>query len=143
MTYSNSQNKILDEEIDNGADIQFGLILARDPAVAYDGPEGSVDLTYPTFNETDLKEVALGGNSKALHGINYYCYDKTGSDTTIFNRMDFFLRYDNNKLDKYGVKYCQYTFTAVAYIVVDGVVTLSDPVNVNFWGLANTAVSDL
>lgn len=143
LTYSNSQNKILDEEIDNGADIQFGLILARDPAVAYDGPEGSVDLTYPTFNETDLKEVALGGNSKALHGINYYCYDKTGSDTTIFNRMDFFLRYDNNKLDKYGVKYCQYTFTAVAYIVVDGVVTLSDPVNVNFWGLANTAVSDL
>ena len=124
-------------ELNNLDGVEYGLILARDPSVAFDG---NGDPTFPTFSEADFKNVAQGGNNAQLNGLNYYYYNLSDIKTTNLNRLDYYLSYNNNYTNSKGVKYCQYCFTAVAYIIVDGTVYLSAPEYVNFYDLANEAV---
>ncbi len=142
LTFSNSEDKVLDD-VKAEENIKYGLILLRDPSVLNQGANNTfVDVA--SVGEGNVKNVALGGNHARVNGAdgntyNAYCYNLTNEDTTIFNRLDYFLKYDNNNKNSYK----DYNFTAVAYIIVDGEVILSESVDVNFYKQATAPVTDV
>ncbi|MBE6823711.1 MAG: hypothetical protein E7513_00005 [Ruminococcaceae bacterium] len=136
LAYNNTKGKELNK-IKETENIQYGLIMARDPQVAYDG---NGDVVYPEKIDADMEIVALAGKNKKVNGINYYCYDITSETLTNRNRCDYVKRFNNKSTDSAGTLYRQYAFTCVAYLVRDGEVFLSNPMNVNFYDVATRPV---
>ena len=146
ITYSNSKGKELDA-VKESEKIRYGLMLIYDPDVAkYNTTANSyVNKEFVQLDTIaeEVKGVAKGGKSKTIydddnnnHKYNVYCFDLTERDTTNFNRLDYYLMYDN--LQK---KYDKYNFTAVAYIIVgDNEPVLSNTEFVNFYKEANSEV---
>lgn len=152
LAYNNVDGKELDV-VKTEENISYGFILVRDASYFIDSKvdvdqngllDDNVDVTYVAATDVtdNLKTVATGGKSQAIDGYNYYCYDLTNQDTTNKNRINYYLKYNNNYTSSKGYKYRHYAFTAVAYIVVDGTVYLSNPEYVNFYELANSAVTN-
>lgn len=141
LAYNNKDGKILNEwkTTDN---IQYGLLVVRDSAYYI---EDSSNVTYPDSTNEAIKEklelVAKRGSSAAftVDSIKYncYCYDLTDKTLTNFNRCDYYRMYDNKAVVGGSHYYREYAFTAVAYIIVNGEVFLSNPREVNFFDLGN------
>ncbi len=137
LAYNNTSSKELNL-VKEEEGIEYGLIMARDPQVAYDG---NGDVKYPDMIVEDINTVALGGKNKAVNGINYYCYDITSETLTNRNRCDYVKRFNNKSTDKSGTYYRQYAFTCVAYLIKDGEVFLSEPEYVNFYDVATRDIT--
>ena len=148
LAYNNVNGAKVADLIAEGKNINYGYFLVRDPAVAIKTSAEAADSTmYPLVDKYSadwkdgLQSVIDNNKSKAItvDGATYNCYfyNLTGKELTNFNRCDAFIRYDNTKLDKQNVLYRQYAFTAVAYIVVEGELYLSNGLNVNFFDLGN------
>ncbi|MBQ6626084.1 MAG: InlB B-repeat-containing protein, partial [Ruminococcus sp.] len=148
LAYNNVNGAKVADLIAEGKDINYGYFLVRNPAdVITTSAEVSDPKKYPAVDKYSadwkdgLQSVIDNNKSNAItvggKDYNCYFYNLTGRELTNFNRCDAFIRYDNTKLDKQNVLYRQYAFTAVAYIVVEGELYLSNGLNVNFFDLGN------
>ena len=147
LAYNNKEGAKVADLIAQGKDINYGYFLVRDPSVYI---TDSANVEYPAYEKDGAdyaewaeglqtvidnnKSTAIQVNSKTY---NCYFYNLTGKALTNFNRCSAFLRYDNTKLDKQNHLYREYAFTAIAYIVVDGQLYLSNGLGVNFFDLGN------
>lgn len=147
LAYNNKEGAKVADLIAQGKDINYGYFLVRDPSVYI---TDSANVEYPAYEKdgTDYAEWAEGLQSVIANNksktitvnsktYNCYFYNLTGKALTNFNRCSAFLRYDNTKLDKQSHLYREYAFTAIAYIVVDGQLYLSNGLGVNFFDLGN------
>ena len=147
LAFNNINGKEL-KAVQAAEGIEYGLMLIRNSSYYI---ENADDITYPSVDDTMtnyLKRVA-GEKKKnmAIPGTdgntyNCYYYNLSNSSMTNFNRIDYYLKYDNNKEVSTGHYYRDYAFTAVAYIIVDGEVYLSNPKSVDFFELGNTAATN-
>ncbi len=141
LAYNSRDGKILNEW-KNTDNIKYGLLVVRDSAYYI---SDSKNVTYPDATNAAIKEklelVANRGSSAAFTvdntKYNCYCYNLTDSTLTNFNRCDYYRMYDNRAVVGGSHYYREYAFTAVAYIIVDGEVFLSNPREVNFFDLGN------
>ncbi len=157
LAFNNIDSKIL-TEVYKDENIEYGLLVYRDANYYIEGKDS---VTYPKdpseiANDTNnveyyLKEIAKTRKKNMAFPVgdtkyNCYYYNLTGNDLTIFNRCDYFVRYYNDYVvytdaDGKDYYYRDYALTAVAYIIVDGEVYLSNPKNVNFYELGNMPVT--
>lgn len=129
------------DEIKYSEGIKYGLIMVREANVSYDPTKTTAEQAYPD-SETiieGVKTTALAGSNQTINagGSKYaaHCYDLTAYDTTNFNRMDYYIKY-NNSVEKYR----NYLWTCYAYIIENGEVKLSEPVNVSIYECATAEV---
>ncbi len=135
----------------NPGSIEYGLINVRNSTYIYSEDQYNADMkriqdpddtltdltiTYPKeqlgeeFLKGKIKQIAnLEGNKQFYNqdkSVIYhaYVYDLTKSDTTDFNRINYIIRHNLKNTDMNG-----YAFTCYAYIIVDGTVYTSEPIN--------------
>ena len=150
ITFNSSENQELDVMKANGEDVKYGLIMVRDKNYKYEGSNTTLDpVVYPdkAAIDAEIKNVATqmatnGGNvgfDVTVDGVatRYlaYHYDLTSYESTNFNRMEYYLRYNN-----YVLNNRKYAFKAYVYLVADGVTYVSEPVDVNIYDAATAPV---
>lgn len=135
ITFNSSKDEELDVmKAENPGSVKYGLIMVRDADYLYDGgaeklyPDNAdiIDVVTARAGESSYR-FEVNKNDKTMT-YNAYCYDLTNYDSTNFNRMEYYVRYDN-KVEKYR----KYTFTAYVYLIVDGVKYISRPENVSIY----------
>ena len=143
IAYHSKQNIRLDED---PADIRYGLIVLRD--------NNYVDASYPSQNYADqallesrVKKVAEKATNMRDSANNtlFYHYDLTDKNITNFNRINYYLQYDNNFTEEVNGKTVylrDYSYSAYAYLVdADGEIFISKVSDVNFYDEATASVN--
>ncbi len=150
ITFNSSEDQELDVMKANGEDVKYGLIMVRDKNYKYEGTNTTLDpVVYPdkAAIDAEIKNVATQmatngdnvGFNVTVDGVatRYlaYHYDLTSYESTNFNRMEYYLRYNN-----YVLNNRKYAFKAYVYLVADGVTYVSEPVDVNIYDAATAPV---
>ncbi len=148
LAFNNVDGKVL-KDVQTAENIEYGLMILRDADYYI---EDADNVVYPDATDAEiadrLKTIASVRKKNsaftAADGNKYNCYfyNLSDNDLTNFNRLDYYVKYDNNKLVDTSHNYREFAFTAVAYIIVDGTVYLSNPKTTNFFELGNQAVTD-
>ncbi len=142
IAYHSKQNIRLDQD---PAGIRFGLIVLRDNVY--------VDNSYPSQNydeatlESRVRRVAEKATNMKDTANNtlFYHYDLTDKNITNFNRINYYLQYDNNYSEEVNGKTVylrDYTYSAFAYLVdADGEIYISKVTDVDFYDEAVASVN--
>ena len=148
LAFNNVDGKVL-KDVQTDEKIEYGLMILRDADYYIENPDNVV---YPDATDAEIAErlktiASVRKKNSAFttaddNKYNCYFYDLSNNDLTNFNRLDYYVKYDNNKLVDTSHYYREFAFTAVAYIIVDGTVYLSNPKTTNFFELGNQAVTD-
>lgn len=125
------ENRMLDEILANGEDVQFGVLLDSDTSITYDG---TGEVQYPAIDVDTVKSVIQNNHpesgktvSTTLNGHKYYMYDRTQQAVTNKNRCDFYIRFANT------LKNEQTVFNVYAYVIVDGKIYISNTETLNIY----------
>ena len=115
--------------------------MVREANVSYDTSKKTDEQAYPDHDTIveGVKDAAIAGANKTINagGSKFaaYCYNLTEFETTNFNRMDYYIKFNNAE-----VKYRNYLWTCYAYIIEDGEVKLSNPEYVSIYECATATV---
>lgn len=141
LAYTSTNGTVLDD-VKTPKGIKYGLVMVRDAGYNLFNENDPDNIkVYPDPSniedgiETIVTETGKSASFTSDRKYNCYMYDLTKADTTVFNRMNYHLKYNI-----VGTQYAGYTFTCYAYMVVDGEFILSDPVNVSIWDAATAPV---
>ncbi len=149
LAFNNTEAKEIETALSNGEVEETGLlVLRKDSSYISDAANVSYPDATDETTQTYLKRVANEKKKNMAIPVthdsettkyNCYYYNLENYDYTNLNRLNFFVQYDN-KADIDGThRYYECAYTAVAYIIVDGVVYLSNPKNVEFFELGKEA----
>ena len=160
LAFNNVKGLVLRDEMLSNEKVtyDYGLMVLRNANYYID--EETTTVEYPDTTNPDvisrLKTIASVRQKNSgftVDGIKYNCYfyKLTGKPLTNFNRMNFYVQYDNKLNVDETHYYREFALTSVAYLVVttkadDGTenktVYLSNPKNTNFYELGNESVQD-
>ncbi len=122
-----------------GIVFEVGTKLTEDLASAFkDHPE---NFTFDTDTEA-LKQSILAGSKKSAEGRNLLKTDIALNSLSNKNRIEFYKGFANAKYDSatdtYDYTNAMYVMKAYSYMIdTNGIVTLSNPVYVNFYDIAS------
>lgn len=155
ITFNSSEGLELDTMKAEGANVKYGLVMIRDKNYKYEGSDTTNDpVVFPDATcledniETVLAEIIKTGGNIGFDGVDVddkatrylaYNYDLTGYESTNFNRMEYYIRY-NNLVENNR----KYAFTAYVYLMVENdgenKIYYSAPQNVSIYDAATAAV---
>lgn len=155
ITFNSYEGLELDTMKAEGANVKYGLVMIRDKNYKYEGLDTTNDpVVFPDATcledniETVLAEIIKTGGNVGFDGVDVddkatrylaYNYDLTGYESTNFNRMEYYIRY-NNLVENNR----KYAFTAYVYLMVENdgenKIYYSAPQNVSIYDAATAAV---
>ncbi len=149
LAFNNTEAKEIETALSNGEVEETGLlVLRKDSSYISDAANVSYPDVTDSTTQNYLKRVANEKKKNMAIPVthdsqttkyNCYYYNLKDYDYTNLNRLNFFVQYDNNADIDGTHRYYECAYTAVAYIIVDGVVYLSNPKNVEFFELGKEA----
>lgn len=149
LAFNNVEGLVL-KDVQSAKSIEYGLMVLRQ--ANYSITDDNVNnVQYPDATDATiadrLKTIASVRKKNSAFKVgetqyNCYFYNLSQSQMTNFNRLDYYIKYDNNAIVDTNYHYRDFAYTAVAYIIVDGTVYLSNPKTNNFYELGNENVTD-
>lgn len=149
LAFNNVEGLVL-KDVQSAKSIEYGLMVLRQ--ANYSITDDNVNnVQYPDATDATiadrLKTIASVRKKNSAFKVgetqyNCYFYNLSQSQMTNFNRLDYYIKYDNNAIVDTNYHYRDFAYTAVAYIIVDGTVYLSNPKTNNFYELGNEKVTD-
>ena len=151
ITFNSYEGLELDTMKAEGANVKYGLVMIRDKNYKYEGSDTTNDpvvFPYATCLEDNIETVVADiiktGGNVGFDGVDVndnatrylaYNYDLTGYESTNFNRMEYYIRY-NNLVENNR----KYAFTAYVYLMVENEIYISAPQNISIYDAATAAV---